>query len=139
TPTAAGAFTFTVQATAANGCTGTGSFTVTITPPPIVLTAAPASIDFGIVPAGTTATQTITLTNVSATPIVLTAPAITGADAARFSAGDRKSTRLNSSHLGISYAVFCLKKKKREAQLEHGASPTVLHRTWCVHPRLVHH
>src|SRR5205814_10438973 len=27
---------------------------------------------------------------------------------------DRKSTRLNSSHLGISYAVFCLKKKKRE-------------------------
>src|SRR5262245_55876553 len=28
-----------------------------------------------------------------------------------FEAGDRKSTRLNSSHLGISYAVFCLKKK----------------------------
>src|SRR5258705_13533540 len=27
--------------------------------------------------------------------------------------GDRKSTRLNSSHLGISYAVFCLKKKKK--------------------------
>src|SRR5438045_7301742 len=26
---------------------------------------------------------------------------------------DRKSTRLNSSHLGISYAVFCLKKKTR--------------------------
>src|SRR5205814_5564950 len=31
--------------------------------------------------------------------------------------GNRKSTRLNSSHLGISYAVFCLKKKK--AQSEH--------------------
>src|SRR5205814_8282194 len=29
--------------------------------------------------------------------------------------GDRKSTRLNSSHLGISYAVFCLKKKNRRA------------------------
>src|SRR5258705_10152989 len=29
---------------------------------------------------------------------------------------DRKSTRLNSSHLGISYAVFCLKKKKKLAQ-----------------------
>src|SRR5262245_62634584 len=29
------------------------------------------------------------------------------------SGGDRKSTRLNSSHLGISYAVFCLKKKKQ--------------------------
>src|SRR2546426_6632488 len=28
------------------------------------------------------------------------------------SSGDRKSTRLNSSHLVISYAVFCLKKKK---------------------------
>src|SRR5205807_10126372 len=27
--------------------------------------------------------------------------------------GDRKSTRLNSSHLVISYAVFCLKKKKK--------------------------
>src|SRR5699024_11386171 len=28
--------------------------------------------------------------------------------------GDRKSTRLNSSHVSISYAVFCLKKKTRE-------------------------
>src|SRR5256885_9637344 len=31
---------------------------------------------------------------------------------------DRKSTRLNSSHLVISYAVFCLKKKKSEKQPE---------------------
>src|SRR3712207_7479672 len=29
-------------------------------------------------------------------------------------AGDRKSTRLNSSHANISYAVFCLKKKKTD-------------------------
>src|SRR5258705_2563249 len=29
---------------------------------------------------------------------------------------DRKSTRLNSSHLGISYAVFCLKKKKNNQE-----------------------
>src|SRR5699024_11645682 len=29
---------------------------------------------------------------------------------------DRKSTRLNSSHVSISYAVFCLKKKKTEAE-----------------------
>src|SRR5256885_7339932 len=29
---------------------------------------------------------------------------------------DRKSTRLNSSHLVISYAVFCLKKKKKKQQ-----------------------
>src|SRR2546427_8582476 len=34
--------------------------------------------------------------------------------------GDRKSTRLNSSHSQISYAVFCLKKKKKE-----------FHRTTC--------
>src|SRR3989454_2565216 len=32
----------------------------------------------------------------------------------RDAAGDRKSTRLNSSHLVISYAVFCLKKKKNK-------------------------
>src|SRR5690349_23618771 len=32
----------------------------------------------------------------------------------RLVAGDRKSTRLNSSHVEISYAVFCLKKKKKE-------------------------
>src|SRR5215208_7822880 len=30
--------------------------------------------------------------------------------------GDRKSTRLNSSHVAISYAVFCLKKKKKDAK-----------------------
>src|SRR5207249_6534591 len=30
------------------------------------------------------------------------------------SPGDRKSTRLNSSHVSISYAVFCLKKKKKK-------------------------
>src|SRR5205814_8614692 len=34
------------------------------------------------------------------------------AEADRRGGQDRKSTRLNSSHLGISYAVFCLKKKK---------------------------
>src|SRR5256885_13113629 len=34
---------------------------------------------------------------------------------------DRKSTRLNSSHLVISYAVFCLKKKKRQT-----AYPSIL-------------
>src|SRR5437868_9478560 len=31
----------------------------------------------------------------------------------RFLRSDRKSTRLNSSHVSISYAVFCLKKKKK--------------------------
>src|SRR2546430_6987259 len=33
---------------------------------------------------------------------------------------DRKSTRLNSSHSQISYAVFCLKKKKENTQLPSG-------------------
>src|SRR5258705_7411767 len=33
-------------------------------------------------------------------------------DGGQFERRDRKSTRLNSSHLGISYAVFCLKKHK---------------------------
>src|SRR3989442_3365472 len=32
---------------------------------------------------------------------------------------DRKSTRLNSSHVRISYAVFCLKKKKKKAEGHH--------------------
>src|SRR6266540_6658782 len=34
-------------------------------------------------------------------------------------AGDRKSTRLNSSHITISYAVFCLKKKKKNHHTFH--------------------
>src|SRR5262245_64843094 len=42
---------------------------------------------------------------------------ITGFAPATPDAGrDRKSTRLNSSHLGISYAVFCLKKKKKRKE-----------------------
>src|SRR5436309_8755722 len=35
---------------------------------------------------------------------------------ARVAETDRKSTRLNSSHVKISYAVFCLKKKKKTAK-----------------------
>src|SRR3712207_7726648 len=38
--------------------------------------------------------------------------ALETARAGQLQAGDRKSTRLNSSHANISYAVFCLKKKK---------------------------
>src|SRR5438045_7541927 len=38
---------------------------------------------------------------------------------AKGNAEDRKSTRLNSSHLGISYAVFCLKKKKKKIIMNH--------------------
>src|SRR2546421_7115249 len=39
---------------------------------------------------------------------------ITGVSITRTTGGDRKSTRLNSSHDQISYAVFCLKKKKKK-------------------------
>src|SRR2546430_10775457 len=49
---------------------------------------------------------------IAADPAVLVPPA-----------GDRKSTRLNSSHSQISYAVFCLKKKKQKSQI---ASPLAL-------------
>src|SRR2546430_13721153 len=40
---------------------------------------------------------------------------------------DRKSTRLNSSHSQISYAVFCLKKKKNEIQTSDIYSSTLRH------------
>src|SRR5690242_21601477 len=33
--------------------------------------------------------------------------------------GDRKSTRLNSSHMSISHAVFCLKKKKKKKKISY--------------------
>src|SRR5687768_17946056 len=44
-------------------------------------------------------------------------PALQEAAAAKMDAIDRKSTRLNSSHGYISYAVFCLKKKKKPTHL----------------------
>src|SRR2546430_8136967 len=39
-------------------------------------------------------------------------------DGMDFPQGDRKSTRLNSSHSQISYAVFCLKKKKKKQNIQ---------------------
>src|SRR5256886_10810181 len=47
--------------------------------------------------------------------------------------GDRKSTRLNSSHSQISYAVFCLKKKKKKHQLDCDLYSAVSH-VDLVHP-----
>src|SRR3712207_8222217 len=44
---------------------------------------------------------------------VLAQGALHGASPSRVTTLDRKSTRLNSSHANISYAVFCLKKKKQ--------------------------
>src|SRR5256885_8909025 len=43
--------------------------------------------------------------------------------------GDRKSTRLNSSHLVISYAVFCLKKKKQDDRHRADHSTLAIKRT----------
>src|SRR5699024_11747103 len=40
---------------------------------------------------------------------------------------DRKSTRLNSSHVSISYAVFCLKKKNKELTLAMGCPNMTVH------------
>src|SRR5690349_22037312 len=51
-------------------------------------------------------------------------PALTPGSSRRRSAtsvGDRKSTRLNSSHVEISYAVFCLKKKKNKNEPRNGS------------------
>src|SRR5437773_9227255 len=43
--------------------------------------------------------------------------------------GDRKSTRLNSSHITISYAVFCLKKKKKKKNEYNANTKTQQHMT----------
>src|SRR5258707_8140968 len=53
-------------------------------------------------------------------------PGVIEHEAANGAAEDRKSTRLNSSHANISYAVFCLKKKK---QNQHPARPIALGKT----------
>src|SRR2546426_6732057 len=58
----------------------------------------------------------------------VTLPFLSKAGLRPFSASsvDRKSTRLNSSHLVISYAVFCLKKKKKKLQFKHYGLNVVL-------------
>src|SRR5438132_2369988 len=59
-------------------------------------------------------------------PIVVRPSIAAWASAAR-SAIDRKSTRLNSSHTVISYAVFCLKKKKKRNEEYTPMANTKLH------------
>src|SRR3989442_810061 len=89
--------------------TGTG-----VTPPTATLSA--TSSAFGNQRVDTTsAAQNLTLTNNGGTPLNLTSITISGAQAADFAfaagntcpTGDRKSTRLNSSHVRISYAAVC--------------------------------
>src|SRR5437773_3825168 len=50
---------------------------------------------------------------------------------ARGHAADRKSTRLNSSHITISYAVFCLKKKKKKKKCMNSTTQIVFDNDMC--------
>src|SRR5258707_7178010 len=52
----------------------------------------------------------------------------TDAQAASLSAIDRKSTRLNSSHANISYAVLCLKKKRKRTSKTDGRTDASAHK-----------
>src|SRR3712207_8947791 len=66
------------------------------------------------------AASAVTLHHARAAPSTSTAGPSrtpTSSDAAGDSPADRKSTRLNSSHANISYAVFCLKKKKKKQRV----------------------
>src|SRR3712207_8196599 len=62
---------------------------------------------------GTAASDVITLTLAGSTLTAKRGTATQNFPLASVTSIDRKSTRLNSSHANISYAVFCLKKKKQ--------------------------
>src|SRR2546422_5161297 len=59
-------------------------------------------------------------------PAVPVAVKVTDARPVAAAVRDRKSTRLNSSHGYISYAVFCLKKKKKKTTTLHGQSEHIV-------------
>src|SRR5436309_5939592 len=61
----------------------------------------------------TTLFRSAVLAGVIAVTLLVALGAVIELAAKTFRAADRKSTRLNSSHVKISYAVFCLKKKKK--------------------------
>src|SRR5215467_14818863 len=67
-------------------------------------------VDAGVVDVGPLAGSRAVLVGVSAYEYAEFPPIRAAANSLE---SDRKSTRLNSSHLVISYAVFCLKKKKK--------------------------
>src|SRR5437868_9799734 len=52
-------------------------------------------------------------------PLKLSGTNLSAVISGRCTYPDRKSTRLNSSHVSISYAVFCLKKKKKTSEKYH--------------------
>src|SRR5438105_12053386 len=82
------------------------------------------SVQFASVPRGSTDVSVVSTANVGVVPVpemsalfpivgLIVAVSCTQILRRRRAAQDRKSTRLNSSHEWISYAVFCLKKKKK--------------------------
>src|SRR5437773_5050764 len=78
----------------------------------------------------TTAIYTLSLHDALPISSVATAtssfdPAVRRATHASASRTDRKSTRLNSSHITNSYAVFCLKKKNKSSYLQYTCLQTV--------------
>src|SRR5439155_13782731 len=80
------------------------------------LTSAPAGVPTGTDGLARPARFPIAVFMVLLALAVMTAPALRSrrrGHVAERATRDRKSTRLNSSHVAISYAVFCLKKKKR--------------------------
>src|SRR2546427_6145419 len=59
-------------------------------------------------------------------PLALSVATEMGSGRPEVAPKDRKSTRLNSSHSQISYAVFCLKKKKKNPKKVHSAEHTAI-------------
>src|SRR5256885_13864304 len=78
-------------------------------------------IDIG--PQGLRLGAAATMAEVAAHPAVVDQVPVIAEALLNSASPDRKSTRLNSSHLVISYAVFCLKKKKKQT-LNHTATHT---------------
>src|SRR5437879_484693 len=99
----------------------------------------PASLTFGCIVSPFTwrcspPPKTTTLTNTGSKTLSIGSITITGstyvfsqANNCGTSVADRKSTRLNSSHRCISYAVFCLKKKKKNHHNKTRKTQQVLH------------
>src|SRR5476649_2996211 len=85
----------------------------------------------------TATTEIYTLSLHDALPICwpCQTPGLRHPRAAAMPASDRKSIRLNSSHTVISYAVFCLKKKKKTTTHTHATNPTNTspHTQWRLH------
>src|SRR5690606_40387822 len=79
-----------------------------------------AALSAALVAAGATGTARAEPADAPVAPTAVTfsdtfdGPAGAAVDSSKWQLEDRKSTRLNSSHVKISYAVFCLKKKKKK-------------------------